>query len=114
MTATVTDLAPLSGPGLTASVAAQLRAAADLIESVPGLKVSPFAGSVIHYFAATTGEVDEMAGLLGKKARWEGNHYSVKWSFGSEVTYSALHICKATCRPPVSAHRDGAGTGTAA
>jgi hypothetical protein len=85
---------------INASVAAQLRAAADFVEKTPGLKVTPFAEAIIHYFADTMQEVDEQAAVIGTEARWDGHHYSAKERFGTEAVYSAVHICKGSCRRP--------------
>lgn len=99
MTATITELAPLSGPGLRASVAAQLRALADFIEDTE-VEVSPFAKAAVHFFASSTEAVDREAAKFGATPKWEDNHYVAEKSLGNEVTYSALHICRGACRHP--------------
>ncbi len=103
MTDTTTELPAMAGPAVNALMAAQLRAAADLIEKTSGLKVSAFAGIVIPYFTDGTGEVDAMAALLGVKAQWNGNHYSAGVQLGPHVAYSALHICRCHCKPAPAA-----------
>lgn len=116
MTDVITEFpAVLSGPGLNASVVDQLRAAADFLENTPGVKVSALAEAVVWYFTDSTAEVDEIAAALGKEARWDGHHYSVKERFGNEVAYSALHVCKGQCKPSPPCGENGAtGTGRAA
>lgn len=97
MTATVTELPALSGPELRARVAAQLRAAADFLESTD-VEIDPFAQAVIHFFAPSTEAVDREAAKFGAVAAWDDNHYVAKKTFGTGVAYKAVHICKGACR----------------